>query len=89
MTPKQMSLSMQYDAGFERHRKPTQYDVFLTRVGRIVPWVEPCAVIARYYPETPEPGAGVEPIMGVAPDSIATVWGRHVTDGEGGAYQPG
>ena len=29
MTPKQMSLSMQSDASFERHRKPTRRDVFL------------------------------------------------------------
>lgn len=33
MTPKQMSLSMQHDAGFERHRKPTRRDVFLAKNG--------------------------------------------------------
>ena len=32
MTPKQMSLSMQQDAGFERQRKPTRRDVFLAEI---------------------------------------------------------
>lgn len=58
MTPKQMSLSMQHDAGFERHRKPTRRDVFLSEMGQVVPWAELCAVIAPHYPKGPEPGAG-------------------------------
>jgi len=58
MAPKQMSLSMQHDAGFERHRKPTRRDVFLAEMDQVVPWTELCAVIAPYYPKDPEPGAG-------------------------------
>ena len=58
MTPKQMSLSMQHDAGFERHRKPTRRDVFLAEMDQVVPWAELCAVIAPHYPKDPEPGEG-------------------------------
>ena len=58
MTPKQMSLSMQHDAGFERHRKPTRRDVFLAEMDQVVPWAELCGVIAPYYPKDPEPGEG-------------------------------
>jgi IS5 family transposase len=58
MTPKQMSLSMQQDAGFERQRKPTRRDVFLAEMDQVVPWAELCAVIAPHYPKAPEPGAG-------------------------------
>lgn len=53
MTPKQMSLSMQHDASFERHRKPTRRDVFLAEMDQVVPWTELCAVIEPYYPKDP------------------------------------
>lgn len=56
--PKQMSLSMQHDAGFERHRKATRRDVFLAEMDQVVPWAELCAVIAPHYPKAPAPGAG-------------------------------
>lgn len=37
MTPKQMSLSMEQDAGFEKHRKATRRDVFLAEMDRVAP----------------------------------------------------
>ena len=49
MTPKQMSLSMQQDAGFERHRKPTRRDVFLAEMDQVVPWAELCAEPLGHY----------------------------------------
>jgi hypothetical protein len=55
MTPKQISLSMQHDAGFERYRKPARRDVFLAEMDQVVPWAELCAVIAPHYPKGPEP----------------------------------
>jgi len=65
MTPKQMSLSMEQDAGFEKHRKPTRRDVFLAEMGRVVPWAGLCAVIAPHYPKAPEPGAGGRRAVGL------------------------
>ncbi len=65
MTPKQMSLSMQHDAGFERHRKPTRRDVFLAEMDQVVPWTELCAVIEPHYPKDPEPGAGGRRTVGL------------------------
>ena len=50
MTPKQMSLSMQHDAGFEQYRKATRRDVFLTKMDQVMPWAALCAVIAPHYP---------------------------------------
>ena len=75
-TPKQMNLLMQHDAGIERYRKPTRRDMFLAEMDRAVPRAELCAVIARDYPKAPVSEVGVEPAMGVALDSIVTVWGR-------------
>ena len=65
MTTKQMSLSMQHDAGFEWHRKPTRRDVFLAEMDQVVPWAEPCAVIAPRYPKAPEPGVGRRRAVGL------------------------
>ena len=65
MTPKQITLSMQHDAGFERHRKPTRRDVFLAEMDQVVPWSELCAVIAPHYPKDPEPGAGGRRTVGL------------------------
>lgn len=42
MTPKQMSLSMQHDAGFDRHRKATRRDVFLAEMDQVVPTEKAC-----------------------------------------------
>ena len=50
MMPKQMTLLMQHDAGFERHRKATRRDVFLAEMDQVVPWAELCAVIALNRP---------------------------------------
>jgi IS5 family transposase len=65
MAPKQMSLSMEQDAGFEKHRKPTRRDVFLAEMDRVVPWTELCAVIAPHYPKAPEPGAAGRRAIGL------------------------
>lgn len=61
MTPKQMSLSMEHDAGFERHRKPTRRDVFLAEMDQVVPWAQLCAVIEPHYPKDPV-GGGRRPV---------------------------
>lgn len=61
MAPKQMSLSMEHDAGFERHRKATRRDVFLAEMDQVVPWVDLCAVIAPHYPKDPV-GGGRRPV---------------------------
>jgi hypothetical protein len=37
MTSKQMTLSMQKDAGFEWHRKAPRRDVFLAEMDQVVP----------------------------------------------------
>jgi IS5 family transposase len=55
MTPKQMSLSTQQDAGLKRPRKVTRREVFLAEMDQVVPWAELCAVIAAYYPKDPRP----------------------------------
>ncbi len=65
MTPKQMSLSMQHDAGYERHRKATRRDVFLAKMDQVVPWAQLCAVIAPHYPKDPEPGEGGRRAIGL------------------------
>jgi IS5 family transposase len=65
MPPKQMSLSVQHDGGFERHRKATRRDVFLAEMDQVVPWTALCAVIAPYYPKDPEPGAGGRRAVGL------------------------
>lgn len=61
MTPKQMSLSMQHDAGFERQRKATRRDVFLAEMDQVVPWSQLCAVIEPHYPKEPV-GGGRHPL---------------------------
>lgn len=54
MTPKQMSLSMEQDAGFETHRKPTRRDVFLAEMDQVVPWAD---VVRSHRAALPE-GSG-------------------------------
>lgn len=58
---KQQTLSMAADqaAGFEKHRRRTQRDVFLETMEQIVPWAELCAVIEPYYAK---PGKGRPPV---------------------------
>ena len=47
MTHKQMTLTMQQDAGLELHRKATRRDVFLAEMDKVVPWAELCSVIEQ------------------------------------------
>jgi IS5 family transposase len=56
MSPKQMTLSMQQEAGFERHRKTTRRDVFLAEMDQVVPWAQLCACIEPFYPKARESG---------------------------------
>jgi len=37
---------------FERFRKPTRREKFLTEMNTVVPWVELVAVVEPYYPKT-------------------------------------
>ena len=62
MTHPQMSLSMQQDAGFEKHRKTTRRDVFLAEMDRVVPWASLVAVIEPHYPKPREDGGGRPPV---------------------------
>ena len=61
MSHKQMTLAMQSDSGFERHRKPTRRDEFLAQMDQVVPWAELCALIEPVYPKARERG-GRRPI---------------------------
>lgn len=65
MTPKQMSLSMQHDAGFERYRKAKRGGMFLAEMDQVVPWAELCAVIEPHYPKAPTPDAGGRRTVGL------------------------
>ena len=60
---KQKTLAMLADlsAGFERYRKPTRRDEFLTTMEQIVPWSSLCAVIEPHYPK----GVGGRPPIGL------------------------
>lgn len=48
------------EEGFERFRKPTRRDQFLTEMDQVIPWCDLCKVIKPFYP-TPK-GAGRPPI---------------------------
>lgn len=61
MSYKQMTLAMQSDSGFEKHRKVTRRDTFLAQMDKVVPWAELCALIAPVYPTARERG-GRRPI---------------------------
>lgn len=58
---KQQTLAMAVDqaSGFEKHRRPTRRDEFLTLMDGLVPWEALCAVIEPYYPKG---GKGRPPI---------------------------
>ena len=60
---KQKTLAMAADegAGFERYRKPTRRDVFLTTMNEIVPWAQLCEVIEPHYAK----GVGGRPPVGL------------------------
>lgn len=62
MTPKQLTLASEMDAGFAMHRKATKRDLFLAEMGRVVPWSALCALIEPHYPKVREDGAGRRPI---------------------------
>lgn len=53
---RQMTLATN---GFERHRKQTRKAEFLSRMDKLVPWTELCAVIEPFYPKA---GNGRPPI---------------------------
>jgi IS5 family transposase len=61
MSHKQMTLAMQSDSGFEKHRKATRRDAFLAQMDKVVPWSDLCALIAPVYPQARERG-GRRPI---------------------------
>lgn len=61
MSDPQMTLAMQSDGGFERHRKPTRRDEFLAQMERVVPWAELCGLIEPVYPKARD-GGGRPPI---------------------------
>jgi IS5 family transposase len=64
MASKQMTLSMEQDAGFDRYRKTTRRDVFLAEMDQCVPWGELCARIEPHYPKAREDGGG-RPVIGL------------------------
>ena len=39
------------ESGFERHRKVTRREKFLSEMDRVVPWKELCAVVEPFYPK--------------------------------------
>jgi IS5 family transposase len=45
---RQMTLATN---GFEKHRKQTRKAEFLSRMDKLVPWAELCAVIEPFYPK--------------------------------------
>ncbi len=53
---RQMTLATK---GFEKHRKQTRKAEFLSRMDKLVPWAELCAVIEPFYPKA---GNGRPPI---------------------------
>jgi len=57
MRPTQQTLA---NSGFERYRKPTRRDVFLTEMNTVVPWEKLTALIEPMYPKGE--GAGRPPV---------------------------
>lgn len=49
---KQLTLAMESDAGFEKHRKTTRRDDFLAQMDRVVPWSALCSLIEPVYPKS-------------------------------------
>ena len=49
------------ETGFERHRKVTRREKFLSEMDRVVPWKELCAVVEPFYPKGSS-GAGRPPV---------------------------
>ena len=49
------------ESGFERHRKVTRREKFLSEMDRVVPWKDLCAVVAPFYPKGSS-GAGRPPV---------------------------
>lgn len=61
MIGKQMTLSMEQDAGFALQRKATRRNVFLAEMDKVVPWQELSACIEPFYPKERETGGGHRP----------------------------
>jgi transposase, IS5 family len=57
---KQLTLAA---SDFERYRKPTRREKFLSEMQSVVPWKELCAVVEPYYPKTTR--AGGRPPVGL------------------------
>jgi IS5 family transposase len=57
MPPKQETLAV---SGFEKYRKPTRRDEFLTQMNTVMPWTQLTALVEPVYP--PSDGAGRPPI---------------------------
>ena len=59
---RQMTLATN---GFEKHRKQTRKAEFLSRMDKLVPWAELCAVIEPFYPKAGNgrPPIGLERIL--------------------------
>lgn len=49
------------ESGFQRHRKVTRREKFLSEMDRVVPWKELCAVVEPFYPKGSS-GAGRPPV---------------------------
>jgi|SanBayMetagenome_1026888.scaffolds.fasta_scaffold254670_1 IS5 family transposase len=49
---KQQTLAMagDFEAGFERYRRPPRRDEFLATMNSFVPWAALCEVVQPYYP---------------------------------------
>ncbi|MBB3227577.1 hypothetical protein FHW69_002200 [Luteibacter sp. Sphag1AF] len=58
----QLTLATQADRGFEAHRKPTRWDVFLAEMDKVVPWSALCAAIEPFYPKARAEG-GRRPVV--------------------------
>jgi IS5 family transposase len=51
--------------GFEKHSRKTRKEEFLSRMERLVPWSEFCALIEPYYPKAgnERPPVGLERML--------------------------
>ena len=59
MKQQTLAIAVDQNAQFERYRRPTKRDAFLTTMEEIVPWAELCAVIEPHYPKA---GNGRPPV---------------------------
>jgi len=52
-----MTLALESDSGFEKHRKPTRRDEFLAQMDQVAPWKALCALIDPVYPKVRKRGS--------------------------------